>query len=304
MIEYIDVTKKYDKSDIFALRGINLEVKNGEIMGLVGLNGAGKTTAIKIAARVINLNSGKIKMDGREIGKDDAAIREVGLVLDTDSFDPLYTASQQLRYYCGLYGFSREEAKNIASSALGKVGLGNRMNQRLRTFSHGMRKRFMIAASVINNPSNLLLDETFNGLDPEGSRFLKEFIRDLRKQGKAILLSSHALADLADISDRIAVIHEGRILEILKRSDFGSARTDAIRMKVAPLDNSIIDILGEFGNVAIKDDEILLTDAGTDDENMNRILEKLSRSGYHVSGFDKIGRSFEDIFFDIIGKNG
>lgn len=218
MLELRYLSKKFHGSIIPALDNVDLKVKDGEILGLVGMNGAGKTTAMRLSTGVLSPSSGTVLVDGLDITRDKIrASMSIGWIPEYPNFDPVLKPMELLKYFGGLYKIGRKTMEIKGIELLKKVGLETETRKRLRTYSQGMKKRFAIAVAMINEPQNYLFDETFNGLDPQGIRMLRNLILNLREKGKAILFSSHILSELETIADRVAIIDKGKILDIIDR---------------------------------------------------------------------------------------
>lgn len=301
MLELIDIKKRYGKSKSDVLESVNLCIRDGTILGLAGLNGVGKTTTIKIASGVLTPNRGKVLIDGVDLFTDRmTAIRNVGWIPENENFDTSYRALDLMCYYCGIYGFSRNQALTKSSELLRLVGLERSMNQRLSKFSFGMKKRFMVAASMIADPGNILLDEPFNGLDPEGFRFLNRMILNAKKQGKGLLVSSHILTELSEIADSIAIMHRGRIIRILEKKELLREGSKVIRLRLDKQNNRVVDLLSEFGEVSIQKDMIVIFNPEVDNSGIDRVSQKLRENGYEVAECRISFERLEDQFFRII----
>ncbi|MGC8609645.1 MAG: ABC transporter ATP-binding protein, partial [Thermoplasmata archaeon] len=196
MILIEGLTKQYSKKRPPAVKDLSLEINSGEIMGFAGLNGAGKTTTIRIISGIIFPTSGKVLVDGKDIVKEKVeSSKHIGWVPELPNFDPNGKAISLLKYYAGFYGVPRNEAEDKAEMLLKKFNIWNARKMPLKSYSQGMKKRFSIAAAMMGDPDNFLFDETLNGLDPEGVKNMRDLMLSLRKEDKAVLLSSHILSE-------------------------------------------------------------------------------------------------------------
>ncbi|MHB1469982.1 MAG: ABC transporter ATP-binding protein [Thermoplasmataceae archaeon] len=301
MIEFNDISKVYNKPFKLALENLNLALKNGEILGFAGLNGAGKTTAMRIASGVMIPTSGSVVIDGIDMMKNrNAAVRNVGWIPEEDNFDAHYKALDLMRYYCGLYGMTSKEARNRSNELLELVDLGSSINTRLRKFSHGMKKRFMVATALIANPNNMLLDEPFNGLDPQGIRFLNSLIIRLKDEGKSFFISSHILTELGNIADRVAIIHRGKVSKILDRNEMKGGGRAVIRIRIDRITEKTHNILGKYGNVSILENTITVFDPKVGPSEVNSVSEELTKAGFKVYECIPSEEQLEDLFFKAI----
>ncbi len=218
MIEIKDLTKIFTRNGRPAVNSVSLTINNGEIMGFAGLNGAGKSTTIRASTGIIYPTSGTVLIDGHDIVHEKVkASANVGWVPELPNFEPNARPLTLMRYYGGFYGMKADEATSKGRELLEQVSLDESINEKLRNYSQGMKKRFSLASAMLNDPQNYFFDETLNGLDPEGIRFMRKLMVDLKAKGKAVLLSSHILNELENVADRIAIIHKGKIIELMDR---------------------------------------------------------------------------------------
>src|SRR6266496_1452329 len=214
LIEVKQATKVFSSRHGPAINSVSFDVKNGEVVGFVGLNGAGKTTTIRIAVGVSLPTSGTVLIDGHDITNEKAeASKSIGWVPEIPNFEPNAKALTLMRYLAGFYGIDRTEARNRSKDLLASVGLSGFEN---------LKKRFSLAVSLLSDPPTFLFDEVLNGLDPEGIHFFRELMRGQKRVNKAILLSSHILTEIENIADRIVFIHRGRIVKTVTREELGA----------------------------------------------------------------------------------
>ena len=219
MIEIESVSKKFKGTRFPAVQDLNLSIPNGEVLGLVGLNGAGKTTTLRLCSGVLLPTSGKIIVDGIDLSEDKReASRNIGWVPEQTNFNLYENPISLMKYYSTLYGMDKDSADRIIINLLSMVGLESKFNKiSFLKMSQGMKKRFMIAVALLANPDNILLDETINGLDPGGIKFVIDLIKKLRDEGKTIVLSSHILKEVEAVSDRVAIIHKGKLVKLMTK---------------------------------------------------------------------------------------
>jgi ABC-2 type transport system ATP-binding protein len=194
-----------------AVNKLNINVRSGEVFGLVGPNGSGKTTTLKLLLGLLNVTSGKISVFG-ETPRSVNVKHRIGFLPDGPYFYDHLNADELLDYYGRLFSMSKEVRQRRANELLGFVGLTEARHRRVREYSKGMVQRIGLAQALINDPDLLFLDEPTTGLDPIGSRQMKEAILQLRKQGKTVFLCSHLLADVQAICDRVAILNEGNLV--------------------------------------------------------------------------------------------
>jgi ABC-2 type transport system ATP-binding protein len=212
-----DLTKTYRppfaREGKTALSGLSIEVRRGEIFGLVGPNGSGKTTTLKLLLGLIKPTSGSIEIFGR--GPRDVAVKQrIGFLPDGPYFYDHLNSYEVLDFYAKLFGFSEADRKERIPRLLDTVALNPKDRQRvIRTYSKGMVQRVGLAQALINDPELLFLDEPTTGLDPIGARGMKDAILAQRAAGKTVLICSHLLADVQAICDRVAILSEGKLVK-------------------------------------------------------------------------------------------
>lgn len=205
------------------LADVNLAIRPGEVVSLIGNNGAGKTTLLKIMVGLTKPSSGQITINGQDVATP-AARRWLGYMPENPQFYPDISPQALLLHLAGLFGYDQKTSRQEALRLLKLVDLSGVRRQPIRTFSKGMRQRLGFAQSLIGQPKILLLDEPLDGLDPLGRNTLKNHILELKKQGITIILCSHILSDIAEISDYIGIVHQQTVTplqtpkQIIKRS--------------------------------------------------------------------------------------
>ena len=192
-----------------AVRGLDLEVRRGDVFGLIGPNGSGKSTTIKMILGLIRPTSGTVRLFGQD-PRSKAARARLGYLPELSHLHPFLTAAETVMYYAGLSGMPRAVAKRRTEELLREMKLAAAANRTVGGFSKGMARRVAIAAALVASPELLVLDEPTSGLDPIGTREVKDLIARLSSEGMTILLTSHQLFDVQDICSRVAVISEGR----------------------------------------------------------------------------------------------
>ncbi|MBO0687760.1 MAG: ABC transporter ATP-binding protein, partial [Candidatus Dormibacteraeota bacterium] len=190
MISVEDMRKRYGGHD--ALSGLELTVPAGEIFGFVGPNGAGKTTTIRILATLVLADSGSASIGGISVGDDPHAVREmVGYMPDYFGVYDRLTSQEYLEFYAACHGVARRRRRTVARELLELVDLGDRADDLVDTLSRGMQQRLGLARALVHDPQVLLLDEPASGLDPRARVEMRELVREMRRMGKTILISSH-----------------------------------------------------------------------------------------------------------------
>ena len=237
IVEARNLSKTYrdfwGRSKKVALKPLDLEIRRGEIFGLLGPNGSGKTTTMKLLLGLIFPTSGEAVVFGKDatdVSKND----RIGYLPEESYLYKFLDAEETLDFYGRLFDMPPEERKRRADALIEMVGLGRDKKRQLREYSKGMTRRIGVAQALINDPELVLLDEPTSGLDPIGTREMKDLIIDLKERGKTVIMCSHLLADVEDVCDRIAVLHQGELKE-LGRVDELLRVTDITQIRSAGL---------------------------------------------------------------------
>lgn len=210
-VEIKNLSMSYGEKRV--LKGINLEIHQGEIIGYIGPNGAGKSTTIKIILGIVHGYQGEVKILGQDISKDNKEYkRRIGYVPEiADIYDSL-TAREYLTFIGELYGLTFEKADVKAEKLMELLGIKDSYNSRISSFSKGMKQKVLIISSLLHNPDILFLDEPLSGLDANSVMVVKEILFHLSKQGKTIFYSSHIMDVVEKISNRIILLNNGEVV--------------------------------------------------------------------------------------------
>lgn len=211
-----NVTKKIGKNII--VENVSFNTKEGEILGLLGMNGAGKTTIIRAITGLISITSGEVYIDGYSISEDrEKAISKIGAIIENPDFYNYMSGYNNLKYFSKLQSLkiNNEEIDEIVKL----VGLSNSINKKVKTYSLGMKQRLGLAQSLLNKPKFLILDEPTNGLDPAGIIEFRNYIKNIAKAKKmSIIISSHQLSEIELICDSVVILQEGKLINTEKIS--------------------------------------------------------------------------------------
>ncbi len=217
VIETRNLTKVYrdfwGRQKVRALKALDLEVRRGEIFGLLGPNGSGKTTTIKLLLGLLFPTSGRALVfdrDASDVSKND----RIGYLPEESYLYKFLNADETLDFYARLFNIPAAERKERIDRLIADVRLEGARRRQLKEYSKGMTRRIGLAQALINDPELIILDEPTTGLDPIGTREMKDLILRLREEGKTVLLCSHLLPDIQDVCDRIAILHQGELKEL------------------------------------------------------------------------------------------
>ena len=276
LLQIIGLNKSYNKKKV--IEDLSFELQSGEIMGLIGQNGSGKTTIFKTILGLVKKESGEIKINGKSIdGKSKDYLNSIGTIIEYPTFYESLTARQNLMLISSLYdevNLSKEDLLNY----LHLVGLDNSVDCKVSNFSLGMKQRLGLAQALIHQPTILLLDEPFNGLDPIGIKEFRDLLIELSKKGVGIVISSHSLEELSKLVDTVTIINQGKKTEFLSLGSIKNVwllKTDNLE-----LTKSILNNLNIVFSERIEQLELSL-----DIESMKEVKEKLLTGYLHHKFF-------------------
>ncbi len=203
----------WGRKKVAALKSLDIEVKKGEIFGLLGPNGSGKSTTIKLVQGLLFPTSGRAFVFGKD-ARDVTKNERIGYLPEESYLYKFLNAEETLDFYGRLFDMPAEVRRQRSDQLIKMVGLNHARRRQLKEYSKGMTRRIGLAQAMINEPDLLILDEPTTGMDPIGSREMKDLIVRLRDEGKTILMCSHQLADVQDVCDRVAILHQGELREL------------------------------------------------------------------------------------------
>ncbi len=238
-----DLTKRYD-SDVLAVDHLNLTVDAGSVFGLLGPNGAGKTTTMRMLVGLIRPTSGRVRIFGEPIRPGASTLRRVGVLVEGPGFVPQLSGRENLELFWRAGAASMSDAN--LERALAIADLGDAVERKYRTYSHGMRQRLGLAQALLGDPELLVIDEPTDGLDPQQMRHTREVLRRVAAQGTTVLLSSHLLNEVEQVCDHIAVMNRGRLVATGTVPDLLGAST-SVYLEVDDLTRAAIVLEGVGG---------------------------------------------------------
>ena len=277
VIETRNLTKIYrdfwGRQKVHALKALDLEVRQGEIFGLLGPNGSGKTTTMKLLLGLLFPTSGQALVFGRDASEVNKNER-IGYLPEESYLYRFLNAEETLDFYGRLFTMTPETRRQRVESLIEMVKLGWARKRQLKEYSKGMARRIGLAQALINDPELILLDEPTTGLDPIGTREMKDLILQLRDEGKTVILCSHLLADVQDVCDRIAILYQGELKEL--------GRVDAL-LKVR--------------------DVTQVQASGLSDQAKQEIREVIEKHGGQLQMMDNPTSTLEELFLNIVQES-
>jgi ABC-2 type transport system ATP-binding protein len=302
-----DITKRF--GDLTAVDKINLSIESREIFGLIGPNGAGKTTLVRMLTTVIPPTDGTAVIAGFDIREDaDGVRRSIGVVSQASTLDVELTAWENMNIYAKYYDVPAEIRKERIKELLGVVGLSDRANFTVGSYSGGMKRRLELVRSLIHQPKVLFLDEPTTGLDPQARSAVLEYLRSLHKiHDITIVLTTHYLEEAESLCDRIAVIDYGKIVALgtateLKRSAMGG---DVVEAEVAALPNEALEALktSKFALDVKKRESTLTVLVRNGAEAVPRIVELVAANGGKIHSITLRAPTLDDVFLHYTGRS-
>jgi ABC-2 type transport system ATP-binding protein len=243
-----DITKRYD-SDVLAVDHLDLTVEGGSVFGLLGPNGAGKTTTMRMLVGLIRPTSGRVRLFGEMVKPGAEILRRVGVLVEGPGFVPHLSGRKNLELFWKAGRAPMSEAN--LDQALDTANLGDAIDRKYKTYSHGMRQRLGIAQALLGSPDLLVIDEPTDGLDPQQMRHTRDVLRRVAAGGTTVLVSSHLLSEVEQICDHVAVMNKGRLVTVGSVSDLLGATT-SVYLEVDDLLGAgrVLDALGGVHNVS------------------------------------------------------
>ncbi len=294
--------KKIYGTGVEALKGVSLEIRSGDFFALLGPNGAGKSTLIGIVSGLVNKSEGNVKIFGIDIDKNFPLARtQIGLVPQEFNFSIFETPLQILRWQAGYYGISGKSSSKRSEELLEKLDLWDKRNEQSRTLSGGMKRRLLIARSLIHQPKLLILDEPTAGVDIEIRRSMWEFLKDINSSGTTIILTTHYLEEAENLCKNIAIISKGIVVEntsikeLLSRTQRETLILDVLAYKSLPpsssdgfqfksLDSNTIEVVFDNRN------------------DLGKLFAELGRYNITVKSLRNKTNRLEELFVDLVAK--
>ncbi|HFZ9496928.1 TPA: ABC transporter ATP-binding protein [Streptococcus agalactiae] len=301
IIETKNLTKVYGEQTV--VNSVNLHIEKGSIYGLLGRNGAGKTTIMKMILGLTDISNGEVSVFNQNIkGNEKKIYPRIGAIIETPGFYPNLTGTENLEIFAMLRGTAFPDA---VKNALEVVGLPHKDKKLFGNYSLGMKQRLGIANAILHDPEVLILDEPTNGLDPIGIAEVRDFIKDLSvKKGKTILISSHILSEITLLADTVGIIDKGVLLEENSMEELNKKNRKYIILEVSDVSKAATILEKEFGitNYSVEDNNhIRIYSHGLD---MAKINKSLVMNEISVISSQICNDSLEDYFKKITGGEG
>lgn len=283
------------------IKGIDLNLYEGEVLGLIGPNGAGKTTTIKMITGLYRKDAGKIYYEGQDY--DDSFIKiknNIGAIVENPDLFPFLSGREHLKQVAILYpGTTDADIDRVAHM----LNLDKALDKKVKQYSLGMKQRLGIACMLLAKNNLLILDEPFNGLDPQGIRDLRKMLRDLAEQeGITVMVSSHILSEVQSLCDRIAMINQGEIVAEQKVSDISDSLLDN-NVKITTNDQKRLKEYFDARKIPSKADKEAVVLA-CELNNINMLLKDLMEADFKIYSVEPVHKNLEDMFIEIMQEKG
>ncbi|KIL75421.1 ABC transporter ATP-binding protein [Bacillus badius] len=279
---------------------LSFTIQAGEVFGFLGPNGAGKTTTIRMIVGLMKLSEGDIVICGHSIQKNfEKAVSNIGAIVENPEMYKFLTGYQNLQQYARMQkGITKERIAEVVQL----VGLGDRIHDKVKTYSLGMRQRLGIAQSLLHSPKVLILDEPTNGLDPAGIKEIRQYIRDLAEKEKmAVIVSSHLLSEMEMMCDRIGIIQKGRLIHVQSVRDWVDDGREVYSIEVDHVDTAAKLMTASFPDIRVKiAGNSLSVEAGK--EQIPDIISLLVSKNMRVYEVKQLSKTLEEKFLEITEK--
>ena len=293
-IELNGLTKRFGA--VTAVDDLTLELGTGTITGLLGPNGAGKTTTLRMLLGLVAPTAGTATFAGRRYVDLDEPARHVGAVLEASSFHPGRRAVDHLRILASAVGLPAQRA----DEALAQVAMTEHAHRRVGGFSLGMRQRLGLAAALLGEPSVLILDEPANGLDPEGVRWLRTFLRSQADAGRTVVVSSHVLAEVAQTVDHVVILDKGRLITSAPLAELTARSRSAVTLRTPDTDRLRVALTSRGIDATVTGPE-QITATDTTPEAIGRVISAIGLVIYEMRLEEP---NLEDVFFALTNNEG
>jgi ABC-2 type transport system ATP-binding protein len=308
-ITTVNLTKVFN--NFTAVNELNLRIEHGVCVGFLGPNGAGKTTTIKILTNMLRATKGNVYIEDVEVQIDPkGALGRVGSVVETPEFYPYLTPIETLTYLGKIRGLSSNDLSKRIGEVLNDVKLDEWKDKRIGKFSKGMKQRLAIAQALLHEPPILILDEPTTGLDPRGMVEVREIIKELKKAGKTIFMSSHLLFEVQEVCDKVAMINRGQLLvydEIKKLAELAEmVKIEVQTLKpVNPGQVNAIQDLEKVKNVVVYYPQLFVVELkGGEPEKAELLVNIQNVEGIKVTSFRPVGTALENLYMSMITESG
>lgn len=281
---------------------ISFEVNKGEVFGFLGPNGAGKTTTIRMIVGLMGITSGDITIGGASIKTNfEDAVGHVGAIVENPEMYKFLSGYQNLVHYARM---SKGITKDKINETVKLVGLTDRIHDKVKTYSLGMRQRLGLAQCLLHDPNVLILDEPTNGLDPAGIREIRDYIRLLaREKNMAVIVSSHILSEMEMMCDRIGIIQNGRLIDVQHVQEFVHTKASSFEFEVIPSDDALSLLETNYPNIPLTRSRNGVT-VEISKEVIPNVVKMFVEGDIQIFGIKEVTKTLEDRFLEVTADKG
>jgi ABC-2 type transport system ATP-binding protein len=306
ILEIRNLTKKFD--DFVAVDNMSLNVREGEIFGFLGANGAGKSTTISMVASLLRSTKGEINLLGRNIASHNKfAKTNIGLVPQEIAIYENMTSYENVSFFAGLYGLRGQQLKERTEEALEFVGLGDKHKSFPNNFSGGMKRRLNIACAIAHRPKLIIMDEPTVGIDPQSRNYILNSVRKLNEMGCTIIYTSHYMEEVEEICTRIAIVDHGKIIAEGTKEQLKAIITDTKDIWIGIKGNESLSIenLKQIpGVIAVRlEENTVQINSKGEINNLGRIIQQLIKDQVEIRSVEEQAPNLETVFLTLTGRN-
>ena len=301
MIDLIGLTKKFD--GFTAVDRVTLSVAPGEILALLGPNGAGKTTTVRMLAAILRPTAGQAFVAGHLVTEHPRKVRRsVGLLTEHPGLYLRMCGGEYLDFFGRLMGLSADERTHRARELLARFGMPEAVDQRMGTFSKGMRQKMALVRAMLHDPSVLLLDEPTSAMDPHSAKLVRDAVLGLRHHRRAIVICTHNLAEAESLADRIAIIRQGRIIALGTAAELKARLLGPplMELRLAQPTDGVVNLVSGLVTVEDQGENWLRYSTGDPQETNPALLHTLAAHGLGVVTLSEVSRSLEDVYLRVV----
>lgn len=305
VLEIRNLTKKF--GDFIAVDNMNLSIRDGEIFGFLGANGAGKSTTINMISSLLRITKGEIQVLGRDIVKENKIAKmNIGIVPQDLAIYEEMTAYENVSFFAGLYGLRGSLLRERTEEALEFVGLGDKHKALPKSFSGGMKRRLNIACAIAHHPKLIIMDEPTVGIDPQSRNYILNSVKKLNQMGCSVIYTSHYMEEVEEICTRIAIVDHGKIIAEGTKEQLKSIITDTKETwigvrNVESLDLDALKRITGVNSVRLQEQTIKIVSRG-EINNLNWVIQQLIRDQVEISSVEEQAPNLETVFLTLTGR--
>jgi len=311
IVEVKDLHKQYDPPEgVTAVQGVSFAIRQGEIFSLLGPNGAGKSTTISMLSGLLAPTSGDASIDGYSITQDAKQVKQViGVVPQEIALYDTISARENLNFWGKMYGLSGEKLQERVTAVLQIAGLTDRADDKVATFSGGMKRRINIAVGLLHKPKVLYMDEPTVGIDPQSRRRILDTVKELNEQGLTVLYTTHYMEEAEELSDRIGIIDHGQLIAVGTQDELTAmvGQYDTVRLDIgatAKINGTLVTDISALDGVhqANGEAEKVIVQAKDANDVLPRILQTVAEHGRSIRRLEIQEPNLEAVFLHLTGR--